>query len=227
MTDWNALIREVVKGDWPDPETGRPAKVPFETIRIEETLDGGAGDLVGPLRLGKRIAVVSDVNTHEAMGRRVAKELKGLGSIDEIVMPGDTHCDEPTVPVVQENTRHADAIVAVGSGSLSDTCKYATFKDGRKYACFGTAGSMNGYAASTASVTLHNGYKISLPAHAPRGIFIDLKVSAERPPGFPPRAWATACAGQPRRSIGGRRTACSALFIPQRPMRCRRTKSPR
>jgi glycerol-1-phosphate dehydrogenase [NAD(P)+] len=40
---------------------------------------------------------------------------------------------------------------------------------------------MNGYAASTASVTLRNGYKTSLPAHAPRGIFIDLKVSAEAP----------------------------------------------
>ena len=23
MTDWNALIRDVVKGDWPDPETGQ------------------------------------------------------------------------------------------------------------------------------------------------------------------------------------------------------------
>ena len=62
-------------------------------------------------------------------------------------------------------------LVAVGSGALSDTCKYATFKDGRKYATFGTAASMNGYAASTASVTLANGYKTSLPAHAPRGIF--------------------------------------------------------
>ena len=112
MTDWNALIRDVVKGDWPDPETGRPANVPFESIRIEETLDGGAADLVGPLKIGKRIAVVSDVNTHEAMGKRVAIELKGLGSIDEVVMPGDTHCDEPTVARVQELTRHADAIVA-------------------------------------------------------------------------------------------------------------------
>ena len=115
------------------------------------------------------------------MGRRVAKHLKALGTIDELVLPGNTHCDEPTIAMVQEKTRHADAIVAVGSGALSDTCKYATFKDGRKYATFGTAASMNGYAASTASVTLTNGYKTSLPAHAPRGIFLDLKVSADCP----------------------------------------------
>ena len=181
MTDWNTLIREVLKGEWRDPETGKAAKVPFEAIRIEESLDGGAPDLVGPLKIGKRIAVVSDTNTHEAMGKRVAKELKALGAIDEIVMPGNSHCDEPTIARVQELTRHADGVVIVGSGSLSDVCKFATFKDGRKYACFATASSMNGYAASTASVTLNNGYKTSLPAHAPRGIFIDLKVCADAP----------------------------------------------
>jgi len=181
MTDWNNLIREVLKGDWRDPETGKAAKVPFEAICIEDTLDGGGPDLVGPLKIGKRIAVVSDTNTHEAMGSRVARELKVLGTIDEVVMPGDTHCDEPTITRVQELTRHADSVVIVGSGSLSDVCKFATFKDGRKYACFGTASSMNGYAATTASVTLNNGYKTSLPAHAPRGIFIDLKVCADAP----------------------------------------------
>lgn len=181
MTDWNELISDVVAGRWKDPTTGKAASVPFETIRIEESLDGGEADVLAPLNLGKRIAVVSDVNTQEAMGRRVAKHLKALGTIDELVLPAHIHCDEPTIAMVTEKTRHADAVVAVGSGALSDTCKYATFKDGRKYATFGTAASMNGYAASTASVTLANGYKTSLPAHAPRGIFLDLKVTADSP----------------------------------------------
>ena len=155
--------------------------MPFETIRIDGSLDGAAPDLVAPLKIGRRIAVVSDINTHDAMGKRVARELKALGAVDEVVLPGDTHCDEPTIARVQDLTRHADGVVAVGSGSLSDTCKFATFKDGRKYACFATASSMNGYAASTASVTLNSGYKTSLPAHAPRGIFIDLQVCADAP----------------------------------------------
>lgn len=181
MTGWNTLISEIVAGQWKDPTTGKAASVPFETIRIEESLDGGEADVLAPLKLGRRLAVVSDVNTHEAMGRRVTKHLKALGTIDEIVLPGTIACDEAAIAMVQEMTRHADAVVAVGSGALSDTCKYATFKDGRKYATFGTAASMNGYAASTASVTLANGYKTSLPAHAPRGIFLDLQVSAAAP----------------------------------------------
>ena len=78
MNDWNALITDVVAGSWRDPLTGKPATVPFDVIRIEEDLDGGEADMIAPLNLGKRLTVVSDVNTHEAMGRRVAKHLKGL-----------------------------------------------------------------------------------------------------------------------------------------------------
>ena len=74
-----------------------------------------------------------------------------------------------------------DGVVAVGSGVLNDSCKHATFLDGRRYAVFGTAASMNGYGASTASVTLASGLKTSLPSHAPRGIFLDLAVSAAAP----------------------------------------------
>ncbi|NJM28793.1 MAG: sn-glycerol-1-phosphate dehydrogenase [Rhizobiales bacterium] len=180
-TDWNTLIREVISGEWRDPETGKRCDVPFETIRIEESLDGGAADLVAPLKIGRKLAVVSDTNTFEAMGRRVAKELKGWTSVEEIVFPGDTHCDEPTIALMQEKTRHCEGCVVVGSGSLSDTVKFATFKDGRKYASFATAASMNGYGAVTASVTLRNGYKTSVPAHAPRGVFVDLGVNAVAP----------------------------------------------
>ena len=179
--DWNALIREVVAGDWRDPETGKAATVPFETIMLAETLDGGEADVLAPLKLGRRLAVVCDTNTAEAMGNRVAKHLKGLGTIDKIVLKAGFSCDELMIAEVKEKTRYADAVIAVGSGVLSDTCKYATFEDGRPFAVFGTAASMNGYAASTASITLANGYKTSMPAHAPRGIFLDLKVSADAP----------------------------------------------
>ncbi len=182
LKDWNSLIRNVISGEWRDPETGKACAVPFETIRIEETLDGGAADLVAPLKIGRRLAVVSDTNTVEAMGRRVAKELSAWTSVEEIVFPGNTHCDEPTIDLMMDKTRHCDGCVVVGSGSLSDTVKFATFKDGRKYVSFATAGSMNGYGAGTASVTLANGYKTSVPAHAPRAVFVDLSVSAAAPP---------------------------------------------
>jgi glycerol-1-phosphate dehydrogenase [NAD(P)+] len=179
--NWNALIEDVVAGRWTDPETGRPAKLPFETILLAETTEGQEADLVAPLRLGKSLAVVSDVNTREAMGRRVAEALKSRWTVREVVLPDGIECDEATIAEVGEKTRGADGVVAVGSGVLNDLCKHATFHDGRPYAVFGTAASMNGYGASTASVTLRSGLKTSLPSHAPRGIFLDLRVSADAP----------------------------------------------
>jgi len=179
--NWNALIEDVVAGRWRDPETGQAATLPFEAIRLVETTEGAEADLIAPLRLGARLAVVSDANTVEVMGRRVARALSAIASVDEVVMPAGIHCDEATVRLIGERTRHADGVVAVGSGVINDSCKHATFLDGRPYAVFGTAASMNGYGATTASVTLASGLKASLPSHAPRGIFLDLGVSAAAP----------------------------------------------
>lgn len=72
-------------------------------------------------------------------------------------------------------------MVAVGSGTINDLCKYATSLDGRSYSVFGTAPSMNGYTSTTASITLRSGLKTTQPAHAARGVFIDLAVNAAAP----------------------------------------------
>ncbi len=184
MTDqgtWNALIEDVVAARWRDPATGETARLPFRSIRLDETTEGREADLIAPLDLGRRLAVVSDVNTVEVMGRRVAKALRSLASVDEIVLPDGLSCTEATIADIAQKTRHADGVVAVGSGVLNDSCKHATFGDGRPYAVFGTAASMNGYGATTASVTLASGLKASLPSHAPRGIVLDLGVSAAAP----------------------------------------------
>jgi glycerol-1-phosphate dehydrogenase [NAD(P)+] len=222
--DWNSLIRDVISGEWRDPETGKACAVPFETIRIEETLDGGAADLVAPLKIGRKLAVVSDTNTHEAMGKRVAKELSGWCDIEEIVFPGNTHCDEPTIELMKDKTRHCDGCVVVGSGSLSDTVKFATFKDGRKFVSFATAGSMNGYGAGTASVTLANGYKTSVSAHAPRAVFVDLGVSAAAPPWLAAAGLGDSCAGPRHKLSGGPHTGCLEHPLRRRRLTCSMSK---
>jgi glycerol-1-phosphate dehydrogenase [NAD(P)+] len=179
--DWNERIEDVIAGRWKDPETGKAASVPFETIQIEEDLTGREAELVRSLKLGDRVTVVADHNTWDVLGQRIRKALAPHMTVYELVLRPDIHCDEPTIASIGEQTADSDALVAVGSGSLQDAVKFATFKDGRPFCTFGTAASMNGYAATTASVTLENGLKTSLPAHAPRGIFLDLKVSASAP----------------------------------------------
>ena len=81
MTDWNALIRDVIAGDWRDPDTGKAAPVPFEIARIEEDLEGGAADLVAPLNIGRRLAVVCDSGTYEAWANGLLANLKPMARL--------------------------------------------------------------------------------------------------------------------------------------------------
>jgi glycerol-1-phosphate dehydrogenase [NAD(P)+] len=181
MRNWNERIDDVIAGRWKDPETGQPAKVPFQTILIEEHLEGREAELVRSMQLGDRVAVVADHNTWEVMGQRIKVALEPHMTVFEHVLRPDIGCDEPTIASIAEQTADAQGLIAVGSGSLQDAVKYATFQQGKPFCTFGTAASMNGYAASTASVTLKNGFKTSLPSHAPRGIFLDLAISAAAP----------------------------------------------
>ena len=114
------------------------------------------------------------------MGARVEAALASIATVESVVLD-EPHADEAHVEKLRERTRHADALVAVGSGTINDLSKYVTATDGRPYCVFGTAPSMNGYTSTTASITLASGLKVSKPAQAPKGVFIDLKVNAAAP----------------------------------------------
>ena len=177
---WTALIDDIVADRWFNPELGRVMKVDYDRIVFQETLDGQEADLVRSLNLGSSFAVVADVATYEVMGARVAKALGVLGPVTPIVLD-HPHANLETVEHLRAKIRPFEAIVAVGSGTINDLTKYATHLDGRSYCVFGTAASMNGYTSSTASMNLASGLKVSLPAQAPKGFFVDLTVSARAP----------------------------------------------
>jgi glycerol-1-phosphate dehydrogenase [NAD(P)+] len=177
---WTALIDDVLAGRWVNPETGKIATVPYEKIVIEESLDGAEADLVASLKLGERFTVVADHDTFDAMGARVAKALGKLGPVETVLLD-HPHADMAAAADLDDKLKTADAVIAVGSGTINDLCKFVTGKTNRRYAVFGTAASMNGYTSTTASITLENGLKVSLPSHAPSGFFIDLGVTAAAP----------------------------------------------
>ncbi|MFK5978741.1 MAG: sn-glycerol-1-phosphate dehydrogenase [Rhizobiaceae bacterium] len=177
---WTHLIDDIVAGTWFNPETQKRMSVPYEAIVFEESLEGREAELVQSLNLGSNFIVVSDAATFEALGKRVAKALKVLGSVKTIVLD-HPHADLETAEKLRQQLKGNDGIVAVGSGTINDLCKYATHLDGRGYCVFATAASMNGYTSSTASMTLASGLKVSLPAQAPKGFFVDLTISADAP----------------------------------------------
>jgi len=174
------LIDRLIAGTYPDPDGGPALSVATKAVTIARSLKGDEAALVRPLSLGRRLAVVSDQTTHAILGQRVERALMSLGEVVSVVLPEHPHADDRTVEEVRAATRTADALVAVGSGTVNDLCKYASARDGKPYVVFGTAPSMNGYNSLNAAITV-GGHKKSLPAQAPVGAFFDLSIMAAAP----------------------------------------------
>ena len=136
---------------------------------------GKEANLVKSLGFQPPFAIVSDTNTHNAMGERVARALSTLGPVTEIILD-NPHADMAAVRDLKQKLADFTSVIAVGSGTVNDLTKFATFQNDQRYCVFATAGSMNGYSSLTASITLDSGLKVSLPAQAPAGFFVDLEV---------------------------------------------------
>lgn len=173
-------IERLLAGTYVDPDTGEKVGVATRSLVTRASLAGSEGELVAGLGFGKRVAVVSDRTTHAVMGRRVERAIAGRHAVQSVVFPHPPHPDAHTVEKIRTETTGADALIAVGSGTINDICKYAGALDGKPYAVFATAPSMNGYTSVNAAITRH-GHKLSLPAQAPAGVFFDLQVLSQAP----------------------------------------------
>jgi len=177
----NDPLAQLLRSQWIDPDSGAASGVDIASIAIEDTLDGREADLVAALRLGRRLAIVSDAVTHAVMGARVERALARLARIDSVMLPQAPHADLATVDAVRAQSAAANALIAVGAGTINDLTKYAAARDAKPYAVFATAPSMNGYTSANAAITVA-GHKKTLPATLARGVFMDLAVLSAAPP---------------------------------------------
>ncbi len=170
----DALSR-LLRGEFADPDGGPPLSVPTRSVVIADSLAGREADLVAALGFGRKLAVVSDENTHRVLGARVVRALSPIAEVAEIRLSGRPEADSARVDAIRRESAGCDALVAVGAGTINDPCKYAAALDGKPFAVFGTAPSMNGYTAVNAAISV-DGHKKSLPAVAATGVFLDLAV---------------------------------------------------
>lgn len=176
---FGGVIDELLAGAWIDPKTGETHGIPIASIAIAPSLAGEEAALVRALFPDERITVVHDAFTRKALGERVVTALKAAGgTVDEFVWD-KPRCTTEGVRELSEATAGAGALVAVGSGTVSDSAKYATFLDGRQYCVFATS-PMNAYTTPTASVS-EGGMKKSITCHSAKGVFFDLDVLARCP----------------------------------------------
>jgi glycerol-1-phosphate dehydrogenase [NAD(P)+] len=132
-----------------------------------------------------RVVVVADDNTFKEAGRLVDDKLKSTGFdvITPFVFPGKPilHADYRHVEQLKKFLINHHAIaIAVGSGTINDIAKLASYQSNRKYMVAPTAASVDGYSAYGASISV-NGFKQTIECAAPLVIVADIQVLQNAP----------------------------------------------
>lgn len=99
---------------------------------------------------------------HVFKGKRFIPDEKALG---ELMIDADRDCD---------------LVVAVGTGSINDMCRFFSFQMGVPYAIVATAAPMDGFASSGAALII-NSMKTTIPAQTPLFIIGDTDILCGAP----------------------------------------------
>ena len=124
--------------------------------------------------------VVTDANTREAAGARVAA-MFGEATTEYVFDQRDgLHAGPEEAARVRAGLTDGVTPVAVGSGVITDIVRYAAHDAGLDFLSVPTAASMDGYSSSVAAMQVR-GVKVTYPARAPRAIFADPRVLGAAP----------------------------------------------
>lgn len=134
---------------------------------------------------GATAVVVTDENIWVAAGEEVQKSLEAAGhkTLEPYIFPGKPtlYAGYDNIETLVGSLRGHDAIpVAVGSGTLNDIVKRASYECDRPYMNVSTAASMDGYTAFGASIEKDN-KKQTLTCPAPRAVLGDVDVLVSAP----------------------------------------------
>ena len=165
--------------------------IPTEVIEVSE---GAIEKTAEILKDYRRIFLVADENTYRVAGRRAEELLRAAGRLSHtLVLPSPALPNAENIgKVLIEAGRdrevydinawslNPDYILAVGSGSINDTCRMVSYRLGIPYGVVGTAPSMDGYASVVAPL-LNGQKKIVYNCSIARHIIIDLGINAEAP----------------------------------------------
>ena len=174
------IIARLLTGTVSDPDGEEFLTVPTRQVVIADSLVDREAALVKDLGIEPPFAVVSDPLTREVLGNRVERALASIGRVLKIHLGHQPNSDIETVDALEQRTETAGSLIAVGSGTINDLCKFVAHRQNKPYAVFATAPSMNGYTSVNAAISEH-GLKKSLPATAAMGVYMDLGVLVEAP----------------------------------------------
>ncbi|HTW99531.1 MAG TPA: iron-containing alcohol dehydrogenase [Acidimicrobiales bacterium] len=166
------------------PGCGGLHEHPLEELSLRAGALQRLGELAGRKRWGS-LLVVADANTAEVLGDETAALLAGGGhAVSRLTFPlrEGLRADEGSLAQARAAVASsgADAAVSVGSGTVTDITRAASFLEDRPFCAVATAASMDGYASGVAAMQF-GGVKVTLETRPPVGVFAEPTVLAAAP----------------------------------------------
>lgn len=103
-----------------------------------------------------------------------------LNKFSKTLILSNPQAQEETANLIISSAKNCKFIIAFGSGTINDLCKYSAKKLNINYLIIASALSMNGFASKTASISI-NQHKKSLSANLPIAILSDYKILQHAP----------------------------------------------
>ncbi|SUD25567.1 3-dehydroquinate synthase [Paenibacillus macerans] len=164
--------------------------IDLDEIRVEP---GALGRMAAYLERKncRSVIVAADRDTYEAAGKLLlasmerAEGLSGTAVHTTMIRPdaeGDVIADEASlIQLILDIQRYgADAVIAVGGGTLHDICRFSAYTTGIPFISVPTAPSVDGFNSKGAPILLR-GEKTTIPAIGPMAIFADLDILVQAP----------------------------------------------
>lgn len=161
---------------------GRVHETPLKRVVIEPDAIQKVPGILKELGY-HRAFLVADQNTWRVAGETLEQELKEAQiSCESLIfqekepVPDESHMGE----ILTSCPPETDILVAVGTGTINDMCKYMSFRLHIDYMITATATSMDGFV-SVGSALMLNHVKVTKDAHCPVAVIGDTKIMAEAP----------------------------------------------
>ena len=151
-----------------------------EIVEIESGLTPRIGAILKNAKFPEKILLVSDANEIKAAAGTV-ESIEAAGfKVKKLIYENMMYAKIEQVREVEALCEDIDGVVSVGTGSINDICRVASFEKKKKFCIVATAPSMDGFASDTAPI-VENNFKNSYKVEQPSIILADTKVLAKAP----------------------------------------------
>ncbi len=159
---------------------GRKHTFVTEVAEIGHGVKERAGKILADAGFPKKVLIVSDDNAMRAAdGLLPVLEAAGF-EMKKLVYKNMMYAKIEQVREVEALLGDVDGVIAVGTGSVDDICRVASFNKKKKFAIFATAPSMDGFASDSAPI-IENNFKTSVYVEQPMAILADTEILAKAP----------------------------------------------